>query len=300
MLLHGEGRQRWLCNYPYVLKQLINFLKTLLGVISDEGPDPDTVASAYSFVLQKAYTEYTGLKVHGASATLQPPGSDVKITIPDGVHGVLLAHAHTDFQPFREFVPESECFISPVAEVQYIPRDKNHKKKKFTIRIPHDIEDKDAWANIQVRRVDINKLVSSVLFCQNLKPQFFSMFYEFFKTILSLELNIWEIKGSSWWNADRDVTMPHRHLIEACCCWLLHFLFISETAPLLSCLMKIMKSMRILSTSELRAWVSSSVQAVAAPVYVKGKLRPSGLVLYLRLRDQNTVTGCMSAALCII
>ena len=99
------------------------------------------------------------MKVQGASATLHPPDSDVTIHIPENVHGILVAHAHTDFQPFREFVPESECFVSPLAEVHYIPRDKNQKQKMFTIRIPRDIEDKDAWANVQVRRVDIHRLV---------------------------------------------------------------------------------------------------------------------------------------------
>ena len=149
--------------FPSVLKDAHTILSSLkkapfshLGLTE---PDPRRVAAAYSFVLQKAYKEYTGMKVSGASAMLQLPGSDITIHIPDGVHGVLVAHAHTDFQPFREIVPERECFISPVAEVQYIPRDKNEKPKKFMICIPHNVEDKDAWANIQVRRVDIYRFV---------------------------------------------------------------------------------------------------------------------------------------------
>ena len=76
----------------------------------------------------------------------------------------MVAHAHTDFQPFLDFIPESECLISPVVELQYIPRDQNQKQKKFMIRIPHDIDDEDAWANVKVIRVDIHRLAINVYF----------------------------------------------------------------------------------------------------------------------------------------
>ena len=134
-----------------------------------EGPDPRTVAAAYScvlqkayreFVLQKAYKEYTGLKVSGKSATLQPAGSEITIHIPDDVHGVILAHAHTDFTGFQDSVPGLECLISPVAEAEYIPRDKNEKEKTYTIQIPHCIENKDDWVKVKVRRGNIRRFTN--------------------------------------------------------------------------------------------------------------------------------------------
>ena len=142
-----------------------------------EGPDSDRVATAYSFVLQKAYKEYAGLKVSGKSATLQPAGSEITIRIPDDVHGVILAHAHTDFTGFHDSVPESECLISPVAEAEYIPLDKNEKERTYTIQIPHCMENKDDWAKVKVRRGNIHRFTNNSLTILDLNLNGLCFFY---------------------------------------------------------------------------------------------------------------------------
>ena len=108
----------------------------------------------WSFLVRKSHKEFAGLAVNGKKAFLQPPGSDVIIYIPDGVHGVIMTHAHTNFRPFQDAVPESECFVAPVVEVHCSDSrtSTTHGQKEcepfvetrwFEIQVPHCVRIED-------------------------------------------------------------------------------------------------------------------------------------------------------------
>ena len=115
--------------------------------------------------------------MNGTKALLQPPGSDVIIHIPDGVHGVIMTHAHTNFRPFLDAVPESECFVGPVVEVHCSDsRTMTHGQEEcepfvetpwFEIQVPHCLTAEDI-DGVKVWHGDIHRFRSFFLLRTNI------------------------------------------------------------------------------------------------------------------------------------
>lgn len=102
---------------------------------------PTTGAEAYSASIVKGYKSYICKRATGVPTDLQEENSEVKIEIPANVLGLVFGHTHTSFIPFLGHVPDSECFISPIPEYQFIP-DKDQTlgpETWFKIHIPHRI-----------------------------------------------------------------------------------------------------------------------------------------------------------------
>ena len=59
--------------------------------------------------VQKGYRTFFGIRVYGQSAILQAPNSAVKLFIPDGLHGFVFGHIHTDVKSFLNVIPEDDA-----------------------------------------------------------------------------------------------------------------------------------------------------------------------------------------------
>ena len=67
----------------------------------------------------------------GKARTLQPPGSDVSMDIPDGSRGLYMMRVHTDLTDLEYVVKDEECFVSPVVEIfHYNDSDSTAKKTR--------------------------------------------------------------------------------------------------------------------------------------------------------------------------
>ena len=138
--------------------------------LSHELTRKQSAEDTWSFLIQKAYKEFAGLTVNGTKVLLQHPGSDVIIHIPDGVHGVVMTHAHTNFRPFLDAVPESECFVGPVVEVHCSDSRTcmTHGQKEFVetpwfeIQVPHCVRAEDI-NGVKVWHGDIHRFLSFLL-----------------------------------------------------------------------------------------------------------------------------------------
>ena len=98
---------------------------------------------------------YCGIKVNGKSAVLQGSKSAVKLYIPEGIHGFISGHAHTDPTPFLNVIPESECLVSPIVEYNCFFRSNCRPNGLFIIKVPHCVQDQKQFQYIRVRHGDI-------------------------------------------------------------------------------------------------------------------------------------------------
>ena len=97
---------------------------------------------------------YCATVCFGRAPTLQPPGSDVSVDIPEGSRGVYVMGVETDFTDFKHVVEKQECFVSPVVEVLHY-KDENstcQELKLHTLRIPHSLQNQDLLHLIRVRQ----------------------------------------------------------------------------------------------------------------------------------------------------
>ena len=106
----------------------------------------------YSVTFNKGYNLFSGLRVYGKRAQLQGPNSDVELVIPEGYHGFVSSHAHTDITPFLRVIPESECLVSPIVEYN-----SSFKSYLFGIRVPHCVTDRKLFQHFRVWHGDICK-----------------------------------------------------------------------------------------------------------------------------------------------
>ena len=104
----------------------------------------------------KGYKLFSAIRVYGKKAVLQGPGSDVQLHIPEGFHGFISGHAHTDPTPFLDHIPESECLVSPIAEYNF-SLNTNYPDELFEIKVPHCLKDQKQFQNIRVWHGDIYK-----------------------------------------------------------------------------------------------------------------------------------------------
>ena len=97
----------------------------------------------------------TGIvRVNGEKAVLQGPGSGVQLHIPEGLHGFISGHVHTDPAPFQYNIPESERLVSPIVEYKSSFTSKR-AKGSFKIKVPHCLKDRRQFQHIRVRHGDI-------------------------------------------------------------------------------------------------------------------------------------------------
>ena len=85
---------------------------------------------------------------------LQGPESEIKLHIPEGLHGFISGHAHTNPTPFLNHIPESECLVSPIAEYNCFFTS-SCPKGLFKIKVPHCVSDQKQFQHIRVRHGDI-------------------------------------------------------------------------------------------------------------------------------------------------
>ena len=110
----------------------------------------------YSVTFHKGYKLFAGVRVNGEKSVLQGPGSDVQLHTPEGLHGFISGHAHTDPTPFLKVIPKSECLVSPIAEY-YSSFSSNCQKSLFEIKVPHCVRKRKQFQNIRVWHGDIRK-----------------------------------------------------------------------------------------------------------------------------------------------
>ncbi len=91
----------------------------------------------------------------GEIQVLQAPDSDVSLLISDGSPGIYTMTVHTDFSAFTELIPDKECFVSPVVEINHFPLQTeqiwNNSLGICQLIIPHCSKDKNPEKNIKVR-----------------------------------------------------------------------------------------------------------------------------------------------------
>ena len=114
-----------------------------------------------SAMFYKGYKLFTGVRMNGNKAVLQGPGSDVQLHIPEGLHGFISGHAHTDPTPFLDHIPQSECLVSPIAEYN-CSLISNCPEELFETKVPHCLKDRKQFPYIRVHHGDIYTGVSFV------------------------------------------------------------------------------------------------------------------------------------------
>ena len=131
----------------YLTKKLIYKKKTKVGI-------------AQHVCFHKNGREYTATSISNLDTEdfrrilLQPDNSQVQMELSMG-SGVLSMCVHLDALLFSEIIPENECLIAPIVEVNaYCDTDIPLKSR---IRIPHCLQDKSEHRFLTVRHGDIYK-----------------------------------------------------------------------------------------------------------------------------------------------
>ena len=110
----------------------------------------------HSVTFHKGYKLFAGVRVHGEKAVLQGPGSDVQLHIPEGLHGFISGHVHTDPTPFLNHIPKSESLVSPLVEYN-CSFTHDCRMGFFKIKVPHSLKDQKQLQHIRVWHGDIYK-----------------------------------------------------------------------------------------------------------------------------------------------
>ncbi len=107
----------------------------------------------FSRMGQQYMGTYIGFRDVCGTVLLRPDNSDVEIEVSSGI-GPMNACVHLDALPFSEVLPENECLVSPIIEVNAYPI--HQFKIKCRIRLPHCLRKSDLHSVI-VRHGDIYK-----------------------------------------------------------------------------------------------------------------------------------------------
>ena len=67
-----------------------------------------------------------------------------------------MGHVHTNPKDFLHVIPEGECLISPIVEIQCISEKTPSESTWFRIDVPHCLEPQD-FKKIKVRHGDIHQ-----------------------------------------------------------------------------------------------------------------------------------------------
>ena len=96
--------------------------------------------------------KYAATVSQGTALTLQAPGSAVSLGIPQGTHGAYMSHVATDFTQYAHHIPEEECIVSPLLEVERMRvRSDPPEGVLHTINMPHCVRSREDWKYIKVR-----------------------------------------------------------------------------------------------------------------------------------------------------
>ena len=95
----------------------------------------------------------------GEARILQDDDSDVSLEIPKRSNGVFVLRVHTDLTRFKELVPQEECIIGPMVEVENLKpcEERESEEIGFVVKIPHCIKKKKDWDRIKVRLGDVTQ-----------------------------------------------------------------------------------------------------------------------------------------------
>ena len=92
---------------------------------------------------------------HGDARILQAPDSDVSLNIPEGSEGLFTMKIHTDHTRFLRVIPDEECIISPLVQVEHKKISDEVKGKEsliYDIKIPHSLRSAIGYKTVRVRR----------------------------------------------------------------------------------------------------------------------------------------------------
>ena len=85
-----------------------------------------------------------GTATQGEPCILQAPDSDLSLHIPEGSKGLFTMRVHTDHTRFPGVVPDEECIISPLVEVEHKRLTDEEKEEEeacpYLIKIPHKLK----------------------------------------------------------------------------------------------------------------------------------------------------------------
>ena len=111
--------------------------------------------------MMKNGKKYIYRRANGRATVLKDVISEVQLSIPDDVYGLVMGHTHVSFSSFHDSVPGKECFVSPIPEYHFIPdREESNGSADpwFIIEIPHRVKSK-LLKSIRVRQGDMWKNV---------------------------------------------------------------------------------------------------------------------------------------------
>ena len=136
---------------------LQSLVKRIKGVHLDNLTIDTQKGNKFPIMMVKDWRQFMATVSQGRSQTLKPQDSDVSLTIPRGVLGVLKGCVHTDHSRFVRAIPANECIISPMVEFHHcaLREEDEEMKHHYVIKIPHCIPDKSMWKHIRVRRGNI-------------------------------------------------------------------------------------------------------------------------------------------------
>ena len=93
----------------------------------------------------------------GEARILQAPDSDVSLHIPEGSLGLFTLRVHTDHTRFSGVIPDGECIISPLVEVEHKMLSDEATEQGlplYFIRIPHQLTNTTGCKVVRIRKVD--------------------------------------------------------------------------------------------------------------------------------------------------
>ena len=115
---------------------------------------------------------------NGRACVVKSKNSQVKLHVPERVHGVILANIHTNHARFMHHIPDNDCLVAPVCEyhlqepyrelvldktvkVQVLPT--NPEDIKFRIQVPHIVKDpENVRPHIRVRQGNLHSRVTTL------------------------------------------------------------------------------------------------------------------------------------------
>ena len=116
--------------------------------------------------------------VNGEACAVQAKNSQVKLHVPKGVYGAILANIHTNHARFIHHVPEDHCLVAPICEYHLQPpyQELVLGKKikvnilkptpediKYQIEIPHVVRDvNNVRSQIRVRHGNLHSGVPAL------------------------------------------------------------------------------------------------------------------------------------------
>ena len=93
--------------------------------------------------------------LRGTACTVQAANSDVKLYVPEGIHGVLFGKIYTNHARFLSLLSDDCCIISPICEYIIKPFTTGRVLPgKYKLQVPHIVRDIDTVkGHIQVRHL---------------------------------------------------------------------------------------------------------------------------------------------------